>query len=563
MSRIKYLLFLLLIFPFLTVVNGSTANEENGSFGKIEISINDESYHYCINLEGLTGPNDFAVSDDTVAILDSVTDCVYLYDFEGNFLKKFFVGNDEWLTNLVYYEGNYYVADTMQTIYQYSPDGTLISQDTSFCTDWENYMYGLYTQDDNLYAMTTVDGYVLLEGDTETELPSEEKMFEDLAKYFPGASMSGSYVGKNEYGNYYVVEALIEQPSCVCYTMLVQYDKENCPVGCIMIDSSDWNDVVWRGLNEVTISDDGFIYVIRYFENCIKIEKYQNLKPYDMNTFEEYCTKLQTEVNLNDSCEEILTNETASSVSTTLSRNNVIATCMNYVNHQWTLNSANKTLRGGTMLPSWISSVTSLPGIVRGIPYCWGGKDSLSEFDSHISAGYMAGNVNATGDYKLQTAGVDCSGLVGETYGNSGYTSTYSLISSYSVTSWTSMCKGDYILMRTDVDGNSNGTYNASANHVVIFYLVPTSGYIQFVDSSLTEGKVKVRALKRSDMIAADYVPHTYWTTSHYAGSTWKYDSLNHWHVCGNGCGNANTKYVRTAHTFAGSTCSICGYTAD
>jgi hypothetical protein len=54
------------------------------------------------------------------------------------------------------------------------------------------------------------------------------------------------------------------------------------------------------------------------------------------------------------------------------------------------------------------------PGLV-GLPYDWGGSDSIKTFDNKLARGFLAGNIGATfwgGDHYSVTAGVDCSGLV-------------------------------------------------------------------------------------------------------------------------------------------------------
>ena len=56
-----------------------------------------------------------------------------------------------------------------------------------------------------------------------------------------------------------------------------------------------------------------------------------------------------------------------------------------------------------------------LPVAMRGVPYDWGGVDSIERFDEKIKKGYVAGNIGGTfwsTDVRRVTAGVDCSGFV-------------------------------------------------------------------------------------------------------------------------------------------------------
>jgi hypothetical protein len=55
------------------------------------------------------------------------------------------------------------------------------------------------------------------------------------------------------------------------------------------------------------------------------------------------------------------------------------------------------------------------PVAMRGVPYDWGGSDSLERFDDKIKRGFIAGNIGGTfwsTRSRRVTTGVDCSGLV-------------------------------------------------------------------------------------------------------------------------------------------------------
>ena len=52
---------------------------------------------------------------------------------------------------------------------------------------------------------------------------------------------------------------------------------------------------------------------------------------------------------------------------------------------------------------------------MTGVPYDWGGSDSLERFDQKIEQGYIAGNIGGTfwpDGTRRVTAGVDCAGFV-------------------------------------------------------------------------------------------------------------------------------------------------------
>jgi len=101
-----------------------------------------------------------------------------------------------------------------------------------------------------------------------------------------------------------------------------------------------------------------------------------------------------------------------------------------YRDHRWTLVEANRRNPCSTMitpgveigcrnqsrfvLPSAQERLRT-PVAMRGVPYDWGGSDSLERFDDKIKRGFIAGNIGGTfwsAGSRRVTAGVDCSGLV-------------------------------------------------------------------------------------------------------------------------------------------------------
>jgi hypothetical protein len=101
-----------------------------------------------------------------------------------------------------------------------------------------------------------------------------------------------------------------------------------------------------------------------------------------------------------------------------------------YRDHRWTLAEANRRnpcsaiIMPGVevdcrnqqrfVVPSEQERLRT-PVTMRGVPYDWGGSDSLERFDDKIKRGFIAGNIGGTfwsTGYRRVTAGVDCSGLV-------------------------------------------------------------------------------------------------------------------------------------------------------
>lgn len=70
---------------------------------------------------------------------------------------------------------------------------------------------------------------------------------------------------------------------------------------------------------------------------------------------------------------------------------------------------------------------------MTGIPYCWGGYHCLEwgnknyTFQGALDAGFIAGNIDTSSYYQYKSAGVDCSGYVGDALGFTSKKSTSAL----------------------------------------------------------------------------------------------------------------------------------------
>lgn len=116
----------------------------------------------------------------------------------------------------------------------------------------------------------------------------------------------------------------------------------------------------------------------------------------------------------------------ASTVQTPITRAQVEERALNMINVTWTYSS----IKNGKIDPYYADKVTQPKQFANvsttqatGIPYNWGGQDSLdsnsinapwSNFIDAINKGAYAGNVNTTAgqQYVPGTAGIDCSGFV-------------------------------------------------------------------------------------------------------------------------------------------------------
>lgn len=103
-----------------------------------------------------------------------------------------------------------------------------------------------------------------------------------------------------------------------------------------------------------------------------------------------------------------------------ISRSLAFSRGMDIINYVWNYNvNINGLARHkSAALPNYLKGVKT--ATTTGIPYCWGGYLSLDKsdnpdvknFQEAIKKGYAAGNINCIGEYKADTAGLDCSGFV-------------------------------------------------------------------------------------------------------------------------------------------------------
>jgi hypothetical protein len=116
-----------------------------------------------------------------------------------------------------------------------------------------------------------------------------------------------------------------------------------------------------------------------------------------------------------------------------------------YRDHRWTLGEANRRNPCSALVvpglefecrnnQRFVVPAEQLrlrtPVAMRGVPYDWGGNDSLERFDDKIKRGFVAGNIGGTfwsAGSRRVTAGVDCSGLVSNVWHLDHHAGTYEL----------------------------------------------------------------------------------------------------------------------------------------
>jgi len=152
-----------------------------------------------------------------------------------------------------------------------------------------------------------------------------------------------------------------------------------------------------------------------------------------------------------------------------LSQAEILAKADEYVAHIWTASSSNiqKGSCGGGYVQSapWVEI-----GENESLPYCWGGYSTLSSFDSGISKGKSAGDINTASVVLSCSEGVDCSGFVSRVWGISRSTTSSLPTITKKYSSFSQVQPGDIM--------------NKAGSHVRMIYQVNPNGSYTMVEAA-------------------------------------------------------------------------------
>ncbi len=166
-----------------------------------------------------------------------------------------------------------------------------------------------------------------------------------------------------------------------------------------------------------------------------------------------------------------------------ITREQVIQNAKRYANYKW-------TVRKGNTNSKW--NRWKVGQKVIGVPYNWGGYDTLKEFERKIKEGKIAGDSKKFKDAKRKFAGVDCSGFVSRALEISQHT-TLDFKNKESVfprIGWENLKPGDIINCR-----------NSKTKHVRLFHCFTDGGRAMYYESTTGNRNYKVvhRSLPREN----------------------------------------------------------------
>jgi len=154
--------------------------------------------------------------------------------------------------------------------------------------------------------------------------------------------------------------------------------------------------------------------------------------------------------------------------NSTITRDQIIATAQAYAGHRWYCSASNT---GGRTCANGCTVGDSKFGVGYqvGVAYKWGGFDTIEQFDTKLSQGYVAGDTEKQCAASCAT-GVDCSGFVSRCWGLTTHYTTRDLPSISTPISRNELKRGDIL--------------NGPGVHVVLFYSFDNDGVPIFYESA-------------------------------------------------------------------------------
>lgn len=237
----------------------------------------------------------------------------------------------------------------------------------------------------------------------------------------------------------------------------------------------------------IRIGKDGVAYFMIPTEKCLEIRKVK-LGAASDSRMEELMAAAQKYEEASSATEQ------AVFAAPSFTRDQVSSRANQIIAQKWTLSADNTEAGASVTLPKYIQNIVD-EGLLEngrtvelsGIPYCWGGFDSLytsntkgcSDFSEAIDEGCTAGNIDTkSSETKVEgTAGLDCSGFASAAYGFSSKWGTKNFaVYGNKLTDIAELQPMDFLVK--------------SGAHVVLFYLWPPTGKSTMVIMEAAAGSV-------------------------------------------------------------------------
>jgi hypothetical protein len=205
---------------------------------------------------------------------------------------------------------------------------------------------------------------------------------------------------------------------------------------------------------------------------------------------------------LEESEEEMVRSTTRSASLPLVSRETIMRRAEAYANYRYRANSSNVTPRRGEYLGGkTVITPMSTPGYFTGVPYKWGGFDTLESFQQGLNNGKKAGDRNTRGGGSSGAVGVDCSGFISQVWCLTSKRGTGSLPEVATRISFSDLRRGDIV--------NKYGR-SGRAGHVRLFISRNTRGNLVFYEASSRDWQVDIHDYNIGTLSQQGYKAYRY-----------------------------------------------------
>jgi len=214
---------------------------------------------------------------------------------------------------------------------------------------------------------------------------------------------------------------------------LNRYLKKYTRTGELITNNKLPYSVYAYSLKDLAVSTEGVVYQMLAHKDALKLVKWQTTRSHS-KTNSRLLQDLfsYTEDNSKDFEPSEAPNSRGFAISRglkPLNRSAMMKTAEEYANYSFRVKSKNISSRRQYLGGKKVTTPIRKPGNYTGVPYKWGGFNSLSSFKKGLKNGKKAGDICASkcsGVYQgsSKVVGVDCSGFVSRVWGLNGHQGT-------------------------------------------------------------------------------------------------------------------------------------------
>lgn len=428
--------------------------------------------------------------DETVYLLDAYGRKIVCWN--GKQVTYIQLSDSMLPTDMIYKNEEFYIYDeSEQELEIYDKKGNLLFVKKVVLE--QDYVKGLEEREEEV-VLITYGGKEWFANRTNGALLSRDKSVETVEIIAKGDF--SEYLGTDANGNIYSANTtLVSESSIITGEISISVVSPKGKVfGNYYLPLEQYTYLPKR---YVQVKENGSVYILIPMENAYEVWEL----PLYLNS-QSRMEQVQQEAIQKE--EEYAKENKAPREKVSLTREEMLKRANSIVNHSWQMKKENVTIiySQGSILTRQIQFIQeenkdkkSWEVSMVGIPYCWGGFNSLynpeenKRFDYLIQKkAYTAGNINTEEYYIYYTAGLDCSGYVGAVYGMNTKVNT---------TSFSDM--GTKIVDRKKLQ--SMDMIVAPADHIMLFCDWIDEGTWLVTEATIRDGKTVTHPKRLNELL--------------------------------------------------------------